>query len=57
MLLEGLGKLGARGSEREKGKKKRESIDLIGNRTRKLPICSIVPQPTTLLRVPSHEWK
>jgi hypothetical protein len=26
--------------------------DLVGNRTRDLPVCSIVPQPTTLLRRP-----
>jgi hypothetical protein len=26
--------------------------DLIGNRTRDLPACSIAPQPTTLLRTP-----
>jgi hypothetical protein len=29
-----------------------KSKDLIGNRTRDLPACSIVPQPTTLLRAP-----
>jgi hypothetical protein len=27
------------------------SSDLIGNRTRDLPVCSIMPQPTTLSRV------
>jgi hypothetical protein len=27
--------------------------DLIGNRTRGLPACSIVPQPTTVPRAPS----
>jgi hypothetical protein len=29
-----------------------KSSDLIGNRTRDLPVCSIVPQPTTLPRAP-----
>jgi hypothetical protein len=29
-----------------------KSSDLIGNRTRDLPACSIVPQPTTLPRAP-----
>jgi hypothetical protein len=29
-----------------------KSNDLIGNRTRDLPACSIVPQPTTLPRAP-----
>jgi hypothetical protein len=29
-----------------------KSGDLIGNRTRDFPVCSIVPQPTTLPRVP-----
>jgi hypothetical protein len=29
-----------------------KSNDLIGNRTRDLPTCIIVPQPTTLPRVP-----
>jgi hypothetical protein len=38
--LEGLGKL--------KKKNKKKNNDLIGNRTRILPACSIVPQPTTL---------
>jgi hypothetical protein len=28
--------------------------DPIGNRTRDLPACSTVPQPTTLLLAPSH---
>jgi hypothetical protein len=28
-------------------------LHLIGTRTRGLPACSIVPQPTTLLRAPS----
>jgi hypothetical protein len=37
MLLEGLGKL-------------KKSNNLIENRTRDLPACSIVPQPTTLPR-------
>jgi hypothetical protein len=31
-----------------------KSNDLIGNRTRDLPACSIVPQRTTLPRVPFH---
>jgi hypothetical protein len=30
----------------------KKSNDLIGNRTRDLPACSIVPQPTTLPRAP-----
>jgi hypothetical protein len=29
-----------------------KSNDLIGNRTRDLPACSVVPQPTTLQRAP-----
>jgi hypothetical protein len=37
MRLEGLGKL-------------KKKIHLIGTRTRDLPVCSIVPQPTTLPR-------
>jgi hypothetical protein len=37
--LEGLGKL-------------KKSNDLIGNQTRDLPACRIVPQPTTLSRTP-----
>jgi hypothetical protein len=37
--LEGLGQL-------------KKSNDLIGNRTRDLPTCSIVPQPTTLPHAP-----
>jgi hypothetical protein len=37
--LEGLGKL-------------KKSDDLIGNLTHHLPACSIVPEPTTLPRVP-----
>jgi hypothetical protein len=41
--LEGLGKL----------KKKKKFNDFIGNQTRDLPACSIVPQPTTLQRAPS----
>jgi hypothetical protein len=40
--LEGLGKL------------KKKSNDLIGNQTRDLPACSIVPQPTTLPRAPNN---
>jgi hypothetical protein len=39
--LEGLGQL------------KKKSNELIGNWTRDLPACSIVPQPTTLPRAPS----
>jgi hypothetical protein len=39
VLLEGSGQL-------------KKSNDLIGNRTHDLPPCSIVPQPTTVLRVP-----
>jgi hypothetical protein len=38
--LEGLGKL-------------EKFIHLIGNRTHDLPVCSVVPQPTTLLRAPA----
>jgi hypothetical protein len=38
MLLEGLGKL------------KKKFNDLIGNGTRDIPVCSIVPQQTTLRR-------
>jgi hypothetical protein len=34
-----------------------KSSDLIGNRTRDLPTCSTAPQPTTLLRAPTEEWK
>jgi hypothetical protein len=37
--LEGLGQL--------------KQIHLIGTRTRDLPVCSIVPQPTTLPRAPT----
>jgi hypothetical protein len=37
--LEGLGKLN-------------KSSELIRNRTRDLPVCSIVPQPTMLLHIP-----
>jgi hypothetical protein len=33
----------------------KEISDLIGNRTRELPACSIVPQPTTLPRA-SHTY-
>jgi hypothetical protein len=32
-----------------------KSNDLIGNRTRVFPACSIVPQPTTLLRAPAEK--
>jgi hypothetical protein len=38
MRLKGLGQL--------------KNNDVIGNRTRDLPTCSIVPQPTTLQRAP-----
>jgi hypothetical protein len=31
--------------------------DLIGNRTRDLPACSTVPQPTAPLRAPNKEHK
>jgi hypothetical protein len=41
--LEGLGNL-------------KKTIDLIGTRTHDLPACSIVPQPTTLLRAP-RKWE
>jgi hypothetical protein len=43
VLLEGLGKL-------------KNPNDLIGNRTRDLPACSIVPQQTTLPRAPEHTY-
>jgi hypothetical protein len=33
-----------------------KSNDLIGNRIRVIPACSIVPQPTTLLRAPHIQW-
>jgi hypothetical protein len=32
----------------------KNSSDLSGYQTRNLPACSIVPQPTTLPRVPGH---
>jgi hypothetical protein len=35
----------------ELGQMKKKINDLIGNRTRDLPACSIVPQPITLLRI------
>jgi hypothetical protein len=41
MRLEGLGQL-------------KKSNDLLGNGTRDLPTCSIVPQPTMLLRTPMY---
>jgi hypothetical protein len=41
--LEGLDKL-------------KKSNDLIGNRTRDIPGCSIVPQPTMLLRTPDTAY-
>jgi hypothetical protein len=31
--------------------------DIIGNRTRDLPVCSAVPQPTALPRAPRHRWE
>jgi hypothetical protein len=31
-----------------------KSSDLVGIRTRDLPVCSIVPQPTTLPRAPNY---
>jgi hypothetical protein len=42
--LEGLGNL-------------KKCSDLIGNRTRDLPACSIVPQPTTLPRAQSRSGR
>jgi hypothetical protein len=33
-----------------------EKIHLIGIRTRDLPVCSIVPKPTTLPRAPLFEY-
>jgi hypothetical protein len=33
-----------------------KSNDLIENRTRDLPACSVVPEPTTLPRAPSKKW-
>jgi uncharacterized lipoprotein YbaY len=33
----------------------KKSNDLIGNRNRELPACSIVPQPTALLRTASSD--
>jgi len=35
----------------------KKSNDTIGNRTRDLPACSVVPQPTALPRAPSTEIK
>jgi len=35
----------------------KKSSDTIGNRTRKLPACSTVPQPTALLRAPQQSNK
>jgi hypothetical protein len=43
VLLEGLGQM-------------KKSKDLIGNRTRYLPACSIVPQLTTLPRAPKETF-
>jgi len=34
----------------------KNSNDTIGNRTRKLPTCSAVPQPTTLPRAPIFKY-
>jgi hypothetical protein len=45
--LEGLGKF-----EKKKKKKKKKYKDPIGKRTRDLPACSTVPQPTTLRALP-----
>jgi hypothetical protein len=42
MRLEGLGKF--------------KKINLIGIRSRDLPACIIVPQPTTLPRAPHNTW-
>jgi hypothetical protein len=33
-----------------------KKIHLIGTRTRDLPVCSIVPQPTTLPRAPLGKY-
>jgi hypothetical protein len=33
-----------------------KSNDIFGNRTHDLPACSIVPQPTMLLRAPKTQW-
>jgi hypothetical protein len=38
----------------EFSKLKKKKIHLIGTRTRDLPTCTIVPQPTSLLRAPFH---
>jgi len=35
--------------------KKKKSNDTIGNRTRDLPVCSAVPQPTALQRAPDKK--
>jgi hypothetical protein len=40
--------------QEELGKLKEISNELIGNRTRDRPACSIVPQPTTLPRTPFY---
>jgi len=34
----------------------KNSSDTIGNRTRDLPTCSAVPQPTVLPRAPNQQW-
>jgi hypothetical protein len=39
------------------GKLKKKYSDLIGNRTRDLPACSIVPQPTTLPRAKLNKYE
>jgi hypothetical protein len=33
-----------------------KSNDNIGKRTRDIPACSMVPQPTTLLRLPNKKY-
>jgi hypothetical protein len=33
------------------------SSDTIGNRTRDVPVCSVVPQPTTPPRAPQRMWR
>jgi hypothetical protein len=38
------------------GQLKKKSNDLIGNRNRGIPACSVVPQPTTLPRAPSVKY-
>jgi hypothetical protein len=51
-MLSQLQGLNAAGRTRKiEGKKKKKSSDLIGNRTRDLQTCSIVPESTKLPRV------